>query len=390
MAKLPGLTLRGGVYQLRVMVPLNLRPHYGRDRIRETLGTSDYREACLKATIRRAELLSEFRHKATGKPLEGVPVVAPVEASGCLLRLRQVFTRWKAAKARTDDSVASMERALLLYETHTENPPLGQLRRADGDAFRAKLLTLGAASKTSRDRLNYVKTLLNYAARDLELIPRNPWEGLDIEFKTAKKRKPWTDAQVAALLAQPLYTLHVLPTQWNAGKEAAYWLPLLGLYTGARIGELVQLRPGDVDPQHALPMLTITDEDDKRVKTAAAVRRIPLHSELVRLGFLQYAQRMKQRSTLWPDLRLSPKKPAAYFSNWFGDYRKGLGFPDLHSMRHTVRSRLANAGIQAELIDALIGHSAKGSTGSRVYTHWDSTALRHAIEKIKYSRRPII
>lgn len=44
--------------------------------------------------------------------------------------------------------------------------------------------------------MTYVKSLLKYASQDLELIPKNPWQGLDIDYKTERRRVPWTSAQL--------------------------------------------------------------------------------------------------------------------------------------------------------------------------------------------------
>lgn len=76
MAKLPGLYERGGVFQLRVVVPLDLRAYFGgRSKLVETLGTSDRVEANRVGTARRALRLAEFdekRRQASPQRLEAV------------------------------------------------------------------------------------------------------------------------------------------------------------------------------------------------------------------------------------------------------------------------------------------------------------------------------
>lgn len=134
--------------------------------------------------------------------------------------LREVFTRWKAAKTRSPDSVSICDRSLALFEEKFGSPQLRDITRATGDAFRAHLLTLDLSSKTKHDRMTWVKSLLKYACRDLEAIPRNPWEGLDIEHKTEKRRAPWTADQLKAFFGQPLFTAYELPTHWKAGGAA--------------------------------------------------------------------------------------------------------------------------------------------------------------------------
>jgi integrase len=541
MSKLPGLHLRAGTYQLRTMVPLDLRPAYGRSRLIESLGTSNAREANLIGSVRRAELLQEFeskrvelspqrldvvspelaltlaqrvgatvlrqddwlrddpktpamlwelqavtqaplyalklsggpaappaprsaldglsqheaaaladlnsyrdadaaaslatRYRATVLPLvvaearklgltfdpsapgarealsmalqhyrqaaeavvardAGAVVLTPPEAPAVVpakpIKLREVFTRWKASKTRTDDSVAGYERALVLFEEFTGNPDLIKLARHEGDSFRAFLLGKGTATKTAHGRLTAVKTLLKYATQELELIPRNPWAGLKMETTTTNKRKPWSEEQLSKLFAGELFTSYTLPAEWRAGKDAAYWIPLLALYSGARVSELCQLTVKDIDARGSVPMLSITDEGEgQQVKTSAGVRTVPIHSELIRLGFLDYVGTLPPEGSLWPALRQRKDKPGGYFSDWFGKYRNahGLGH-DFHSFRHTVRSELVEAGISEPIIDRLCGHEAKGSTGAKVYTHHKPETLRKAVEALSFPRLP--
>lgn len=161
--------------------------------------------------------------------------------------LRDVYDRWKKVKKRSDDSLRACLRALELFEQQIgASPPVHQITRDQGDAFRAWLQQQGTSSRTASDRLTWVKSLLKYARRDLEIIERHPWEGLDIAHRTDNPRKNWTAAQLQAFFSLPLYTEHRLPTDPKAGFEAAYWVPLLGLYTGARVGQLCQLRTQDV------------------------------------------------------------------------------------------------------------------------------------------------
>ena len=547
MAKFPGLSLRAGTYQLRVVIPKDLQAAYGgHDSIRESLKTSNQREAHLKAASRRGELLQQFKGKRRElhpQPLNEVPkelaselaqrvyaavlrgddflrdteaghtvlaelsslvqgLYSPLRLSGALpstdateapsrssldgmnaseaatlasmnefremeaavslairqrsailpmvmhearklglsfaadapgaaealtlalqhyrqatldavgrdsgstvetpavavgrkaalkpLKLRDVFTRWKVSKTRSEDSVRACERALVLYEEFTKDPELTLLNREQGDGFRAFLIAKGGASKTASDRLTWVKSLLKYAAQDLELIPRHPWAGLDIESQTTTKRKPWSEAQLSKLFSAPLFTSYALPNEWRAGKDAAYWIPIMALYTGSRVSELAQLRTVDIDAESDIPMLNITEDGEgQRVKSEAGHRSIPIHSELIRLGFLEYFKTVPVGGSLWPALKLRKNKPGGYFSDWFGVYRKSQGLlHDLHSFRHTVRSALVEAELTEPMIDRLCGHESAGSTGARVYTHFSPKALSKALEVLQFVKPP--
>ncbi|MCC9597038.1 MULTISPECIES: site-specific integrase [unclassified Rubrivivax] len=164
---------------------------------------------------------------------------------------------------------------------------------------------------------------------------------------------------------------------------------MLALHTGARVSELCQLRVDDIgmdDGLHApasVPVLRIrpapTEAGARRkgVKTTSSIRKVPIHRELVRLGFLDYVDAIRELGgvQLFPAIKVPERYQAGnYFSSWYAGYRASLGFErragkDAHNLRHTVRSRLADASVPEGVIDLILGHSGGESTGRRVYTH---------------------
>lgn len=386
MANLTGLFQRGSIYYVRIVLPRKhlLRSNYKNGCYVATLGTCTYREAVLKGTIKRAEILGCSTIGTTNTPLQ---------ESLRSLTLSQVFTRWQRASPHSRDSLNACKRSLRLYEEFTKNPPINELSREQGDGFRSWLQApeRNTTSKTARDRLVWVKSLLKYAQVDLGLLQRHPWEGIDIKTTTMHKRRPWNAPELQTLFRQDLHTSYSFPKDWRAGADAAYWIPLLGLFTGARLGELAQLRVKDICTEAHIPAISITDECNfQKVKTLASIRKIPIHRELIRLGFLDYVSDLKknERELLWSGLPMRKDKPGGYFSNWFGEYRKSIGlsqYPDFHCFRHTVRSQLAEADISEAIIDSILGHQIQGSTGAKVYSHKTVAMLSKAIETLSYS-----
>lgn len=306
-------------------------------------------------------------------------------------RLREVFIRWKQTKARSEDSIKACERALALYEARTADTPVQAITPAQGDDFRVWLLALGTSSKTAHDRLTWVKSLLVYAHRDLELIPRQPWEGIDIEQRTEKPRKPWTSEQQSAFFSLPLFTRYELPRKPKAGGAAAYWVPLIGLYTGARVGELCQLRVEDVENTRHGPFFRIAEEAERAtLKTTAGVRCVPVHSELVRLGFLDYVASMKKAraASLWPSYQPRKGKPGAYFSDWMNAFHKAATgnpkAPLFHELRHTVRTALHSAAVERETIGRIIGHQTGRSAEEKTCRHVSDLDVRAAVEALQF------
>ena len=304
---------------------------------------------------------------------------------------QQVYNRWRDSDTRTDDTLNAAQRVVnLANEFFGEDKDICTLTRSDGDAFKAWLLKKGVASKTTRDRFTWAKTLLKYASETLELFVRHPWEGLKVSSRTEKPRRPWKVEELQKLFSQPLFTDYALPTAPKAGKDAAYWIPLIGCFTGTRVSEVAQLKVDDVTTdKQGQHWITITNEGEgQQVKTSASKRRIPVHSELVRLGFMDYVAhtRTAAQSRLWPNLPLRKNKPGGYFSEWFGHFRRDVELePDFHAFRHTVRTGLSKAHVSEKVQDHITGHEHQGNTGSRVYQHVDDDDLISAVEKITYT-----
>lgn len=190
------------------------------------------------------------------------------------------------------------------------------------------------------------------------------------------------------LFSTPIHLRFDLPKSKQAGREAAYWLPLLGAYTGARLGELCQLRAVDIQSVDGIPVMVVTDEgENQSVKSDAGKRRVPIHSELIRLGFLTYAAAVKESGadSLWPTLPLRADKPSDYFGRWFLAFRTGLGIETtFHYFRHTVRPLMRRAGFPESTQDKITGHETVGSVGTVTYDHWDLKELQAAVEAIQY------
>jgi hypothetical protein len=83
----------------------------------------------------------------------------------------------------------------------------------------------------------------------------------------------------------PVYTKGAQPTDGRG--EAAFWLPLLGLYTGARLNELAPLGAADVTTDLA---------EGRRLKTVGSRRSVPVHTELLRIGFTDFVDHVRKRN----------------------------------------------------------------------------------------------
>ena len=130
------------------------------------------------------------------------------------------------------------------------------------------------------------------------------------------------------------------------------------------------------------------------MKTRTSIRKVPIHPELRRLGFMSYVEGRKaagEEATLWPLLG-SAKGLAhtAAFSKWFGNYlrRKPVSIADkrkqpMHAFRHLFKDMCRDAGLSEDVHDGLTGHAAGKSVG-RGYGSGHSMARLYAeISKVK-------
>ena len=152
-----------------------------------------------------------------------------------------------------------------------------------------------------------------------------------------------------------------LPTEQESPSK--HWLPLLAMWTGARVEELCQLRVNDVGEEDGVWFIHIRGGDGRSVKTYSATRKVPLHPELERLGFLSFVRGQQGKPRLFSDLTAGPHgKYSHAFSKWWGRWTDSLGITDsrktFHGFRHGMADALRRAGVELEIREALLGHSS--------------------------------
>lgn len=210
--------------------------------------------------------------------------------------------------------------------------------------------------------LSRVSSLLRWSVKN-GFIQTNFAEGLQIKRTTRsdEERSPYTAEQLIQVFKHPLFKQHKYKHPFQ------YWLPLLGLYTGARLNELCQLHLEDIGMIDNIWVISINaDTPDKKLKTLSAARTIPLHSKLQSLGFLTYieSQGRSGSTRVFPELKLARDGYAQKASKWFGQFRKSLMLsngeskgPDFHSFRHNVSMSLRQNGHSLDEIGELLGHA---------------------------------
>ncbi|WP_157755408.1 site-specific integrase [Marinobacter salinus] len=166
---------------------------------------------------------------------------------------------------------------------------------------------------------------------------------------------------------------------------AGVWLPVISYYTGARREEIAALDVTDVEQVADIWCFRIRPNGaDKRTKTGHA-RDIPIHSDLMALGLLDYAKSLPRTGKLWPDLNSSERgKYGDSLQRKWSVYVREQGVPPstkpFHGFRHAFATSLRERGVDTSIIAALDGHSLKGQTNE--YGSFSPQALKRAIEHL--------
>jgi len=223
------------------------------------------------------------------------------------------------------------------------------------------------APLTINKYLSKLSALLSWAVEE-EILDRNPAIGLKVADPVSMqdKRLPFSDHQLKKIF-----------TSLDGKSGAEYWVPHIGLYNGMRLNEICQLNVEDVQQHDGVWCFNITREtargvDDKVLKTKTSERVVPIHPQLITLGFMKYLKQYerKPRSKLFPDIKTGTTGYRSdTFSKQFARFLKSIDADgsktSFHSFRHNFRDALREADVRHE-IAMLLGGWADGSRGKSV------------------------
>lgn len=312
------------------------------------------------------------------------------------------------------DQMAARARAFLsvLVEYFGPDRPLGQITRQDATEIKKVVQALPVNRNTKPEtkdlklldaiavtgvRKVSVETVNNHMAMFYRFwdwaerhghAPQKLFDGMKVSKakKPAEGRKPYSKQQ-----AQQLYAALTGNGSGLVKKDDYKWGALLGLYTGARLREIAQLDVADIRQEGGIWYLDINgDGPNKSLKTPAAKRRVPVHSELIRLGFLDWVAAKPKGQRLFLSFTYNAKEGyGRNLGRWFNTvFLPGLGMKEsglvFHSLRHTMVTRLAQAGVAEPLFQEIVGHERQG-VAQQVYFKEGHTLAqkRGAIEQFE-------
>ena len=317
---------------------------------------------------------------------------------------------------------AEYERAIRLFSELHGDLPIAQIKRSHARQFREALQDMprhrsGAllhmplpelaawgrkhpeaqkiATPTLNKLLGGVQTVALWA-RKTGMVPEDlPWADpfSKMRLKEAgSDRDAFTIDELNKLLASSVFTEMDRPAPGRG--EAAFWLPLLALYSGARRADLASLQVKNVDHVDGVPCFTFEEDKiiGKRLKTPTAIRTVPIHPQLIELGWLRYVDDVRRRDGVdaWLFAPISPQASGVLkaWTKWFGRYLRSVGITDrrkvFHSFRHSFKDALRAADVSEDLNDALLGQ--KNSSVGRTYGAKQKSGAKDIVRRFGMER----
>lgn len=264
------------------------------------------------------------------------------------------------------------------------DPVLTSLTREDArkvrDYMLDRLTVTGkpiSPASVARD-LNGLNAVINFTAKEMPLPAtfQNPFSGLSV----GKTRGRSAESENRDPLPEKVLKAARERIVSHAKRDLALiWRILEG--TGCRLSEVSGLRVEDVDVSSDLPHIRVTWHENRRLKTDASSRYVPLVGDALEAA-KEALKLPRESNLLFPDyghVRGGDAASAALMKH----VRAVTTDPKhvVHSLRHNMKDRLMLAEVTSLDQNLILGH-ALGGVGDRVYGG-DAAKLRVTTRAMK-------
>ena len=307
-------------------------------------------------------------------------------------------------------SVKEVEHSLNMMIEEWGNTRIGSITREMGTHFKSHLLKLPRNRKKNpeyrdkdfhelvemniKDTISYttVNKHLQYVSSFYEwsvnhgYATLNPFKGMKLKrtVRPRDERDKFSELELKKIFGRDNYFHYtnigdyIQYTNVEKGKYAFayYWVPLIAVFTGMRLGEICPLYLDNVrriEGHHrkrrwCFDILEEPNRTDKRLKNQSSRRVVPIHDILIeQLGFIEFIELLKKkdpkRERLFQELLYREGSYNKNVSTFFNKrYLPIIGLKtdkkNFHSFRHTVSDHLKQKGIEPHFVNELLGHSS--------------------------------
>jgi integrase len=299
------------------------------------------------------------------RPIPAVPALSPSDLLEDYFREGIGSNRWKnPLNTRKHDYDPIWAKFSVHAEVHG-------LTVAATKAYRAEVLDQEVALQTKVRNLSRIHSVITHGVEQHGLDEKmlTPLKGTKLKSRAKKGNAniylPFTTDELVCLFHSEQYRDNTFK------KPSHYWLPLLGLYTGARLEELAGLHLSSFSTSEGTSVVSLSEEETTDGgKNEFALRQVPIHRELINAGLISYVEtlRLQGNTRLFPDIGKSARDGYGKRATVdFTEYRRSVGVGKdagersrqvFHSFRATLAGQFYHHGIDGDLSRRLIGHAA--------------------------------
>ena len=309
------------------------------------------------------------------------PATHQQQRPATVLTVQDAMRKWLAAiAADTLPKTFTIKRAAIAGLLQSVGPgyPLPDITRIDLSNHYQRLADEGIATPTRVNKQSYLGGFFDWLIAAGYYTQPNPARN-HVAYGNSAKRK----RKKLGFRAFDLDQVGVLfaPSALAELPSSARWAALLGLYTGGRASEIGQLLVADIDfgRNGSVPTIQVSDEGEfQRLKSEVSQRVVPIHPELVALGFLEYVAGLPASGRLFPRAKADAVNGAGnWISKAFSRHlaKHDKSWPEakrgFHSLRKTVIQQMQGAGVASEMRAQIVGHELEDehhSSYSRAFT----------------------
>ena len=248
-------------------------------------------------------------------------------------------------------------------------------------------------------RITKLSVFGNWGVRQGLLIT-NPFSGMKFSVKKQPHtRQPFTADELRKIFKPETYLKWTIHFSHPYRKDRVsnhlpyYWIFLLGIFSGMRTNEMCQLRLIDIKKQNNIWFIFIEDSEETKVKTENAIRKVPLHPQLIDLGFVDYVttQKKSKRGRLFWELSEDRDGFASHVSRHYnqrflptvGVWKKYTKV--LYCTRHTFINKLYSEKVDENVIKTLVGHEKEFTMKHYGGDPFTPERLLEEISRVSYS-----
>ncbi len=284
---------------------------------------------------------------------------------------RQVYDLWSPEYFEKFPSTRRVTESAMAFCRRVWDTPIRDLRTAQ---LQEVIVDMGGKSRGYQSKVRSLMHMVFRWAQSRGIIERDWSQFVELTAdERATKRAVFTPQEIAILWNTWRMGLAVPGEPERLRSSNLFPSLLLLLYTGLRVGELLELRREDVNLEERYI-------DLRGTKTKAARRRVPLHREI--LPVVRFLLNTS-RGHIVHDARDRPMTYSQYKYGWFDRVMEAMDMRHTpHDARHTFVSALDSAGVRRGAIMFIVGHSQRDVTDR--YTHKDIPELVQEVDKLTF------